>query len=156
MRGNVGGKAGKPAVGFVGSDHDEVGHKRDVKFEGQSNLKRADDRAKAGERKKDKNKKESQIQQEYIAKLQTQVATMESQIKCLKSREVDQKNKASGYETLLRDKIPLNEHFLALKNKFNNEKDGLEKKHKALEDDIMREQASNQSKKDRIEQYTKD
>ena len=36
-------------------------------------------------------------------------------------QEVDQKNQASGYETLLRDGIPLNEHFLALKNKFNNE-----------------------------------
>jgi hypothetical protein len=52
---------------------------------------------------------------------------METEIKLLKDREVDQKNKASGYETLLRDGIPLNEHFLALKNKFNNEKDTLEK-----------------------------
>ena len=52
---------------------------------------------------------------------------METEIKLLKDREVDQKNKASGYETLLRDGIPLNEHFLALKNKYNNEKDELNK-----------------------------
>ena len=47
---------------------------------------------------------------------------MENKIKALKIREVDQKNQASGYETLLKDGIPLNEHFLALKNKYNNEK----------------------------------
>jgi hypothetical protein len=52
---------------------------------------------------------------------------METEIKLLKDREVDQKNKASGYETLLRDGIPLNEHFLALKNKFNNEEAELKK-----------------------------
>lgn len=69
---------------------------------------------------------------EYIANLQKQVATMETEIKLLKDREVDQKNKASGYETLLRDGIPLNEHFLALKNKYNNENDSLLKAQNAL------------------------
>ena len=53
---------------------------------------------------------------------------METEIKLLKEKEVEQKNRASGYETLLRDKIPLNEHFLALKNKYNNEKNALDKK----------------------------
>jgi hypothetical protein len=76
---------------------------------------------------------------------------METEIKLLKDREVDQKNKASGYETLLRDGIPLNEHFLALKNKFNNEKDTLEKQYKATEDEMKREQEANEAKKDRIE-----
>jgi hypothetical protein len=57
---------------------------------------------------------------------------METEIKLLKDREVDQKNKASGYETLLRDGIPLNEHFLALKNKYNNESDSLLKAQNAL------------------------
>ena len=50
---------------------------------------------------------------------------MEHEIKLLKNRAVDQKNKASGTETLLRDGIPLNEHFLALKHQFNNEQDDL-------------------------------
>lgn len=72
------------------------------------------------------------MQLEYIANLQKQVATMETEIKLLKDREVDQKNKASGYETLLRDGIPLNEHFLALKNKYNNENDSLLKAQNAL------------------------
>ena len=58
---------------------------------------------------------------DLIFNLQRQIVIMETEIKLLKEREVDQKNKASGYETLLRDGIPLNEHFLALKNKFNNE-----------------------------------
>ena len=63
---------------------------------------------------------------------------METEIKLLKDREVDQKNKASGYETLLRDGIPLNEHFLALKNKFNNEKDTLENQFRATEEEMKR------------------
>ena len=58
---------------------------------------------------------------------------METEIKLLKEREVDQKNKASGYETLLRDGIPLNEHFLALKNKYNNEQESLNKSYNLQE-----------------------
>lgn len=76
---------------------------------------------------------------------------MEHEIKLLKDREVDQKNKASGYETLLRDGIPLNEHFLALKNKFNNEKDELEKLVRNLEEEIKREEMSNRNKKHKID-----
>jgi len=79
------------------------------------------------------------------------VATMETEISLLKTREVDQKNKASGYETLLRDGIPLNEHFLALKNKFNNEQDGLIKDKRMKEDEINREKMSNDAKTERIE-----
>ena len=75
---------------------------------------------------------------------------METEIKLLKDREVDQKNKASGYETLLRDGIPLNEHFLALKNKFNNEQDDLKKKHNALLDEIKRESEANENRTERI------
>ncbi len=76
---------------------------------------------------------------------------MEIEIKLLKDREVDQKNKASGYETLLRDGIPLNEHFLALKNKYNNENDSLMKQQKSTEDEMAREKLNNEAKKDRIE-----
>jgi len=67
------------------------------------------------------------LEDEYILNMQRQIVLMETEIKLLKDREVDQKNKASGYETLLRDGIPLNEHFLALKNKFNNEEAELKK-----------------------------
>lgn len=83
--------------------------------------------------------------------MQKQVVLMEHEIKLLKDREVDQKNKASGYETLLRDGIPLNEHFLALKNKFNNEKDELEKYVKSLEEEIKKEEKNNGDKKLRID-----
>jgi hypothetical protein len=70
---------------------------------------------------------------------------METEIKMLKEKEVEQKNRASGYETLLRDKIPLNEHFLALKNKFNNERDTLKKRYEA--EQKRHEQLKNENKK---------
>jgi hypothetical protein len=68
---------------------------------------------------------------------------MEHQIKQLKEREVDQKNKASGYETLLRDGIPLNEHFLALKNKYNNEFDMLKKNAEMVDEELKKEETIN-------------
>lgn len=46
---------------------------------------------------------------------------------------------------MLRDKIPLNEHFLALKNKFNNERDGLKKRYEA--ENKRHEQLKNDNKK---------
>lgn len=68
----------------------------------------------------------------------------------LKEREVDQKNKASGYETLLRDGIPLNEHFLALKNKFNNEQDSLKKKGEIMDDELRKLDSENKQKNHKI------
>ena len=97
------------------------------------------------------NANNANLEEEYILNMQKQIVLMEHEIKLLKDREVDQKNKASGYETLLRDGIPLNEHFLALKNKFNNEKDDLEKYVKSLEDEIKREELSNKNKRHKIE-----
>ena len=83
------------------------------------------------------------LEEEYILNLQKQIVLLEHEIKLLKDREVDQKNKASGYETLLRDGIPLNEHFLALKNKFNNEQDLLKKNVEIMEEDIRKEEQAN-------------
>lgn len=68
----------------------------------------------------------------------------------LKQREIDQKNQASGYETLLRDGIPLNEHFLALKNKFNNEQDALRKNDELMEEEIRKEELDNKKKSNKI------
>lgn len=65
---------------------------------------------------------------------------MEQELKLLKEREVEQKNQVSGYETLLKDGIPLNEHFIALKNKFNKEKEAEEKKLRNQEEDIKHEE----------------
>jgi len=64
--------------------------------------------------------------EEHIHNLLKQIALMEIKIKCLKEREIEQKNKASSYETLLKDGIPLNEHFLALKTKYNTDKNKLD------------------------------
>lgn len=84
---------------------------------------------------------------QIIETLQKQIATIEIQIKALKDREIDQKNKASGYETLLRDGIPLNEHFLALKNKYNNEESELKKDRESREFAITEEQKRNEGKR---------
>ena len=76
---------------------------------------------------------------------------MEREVEMLKEREIDQKNQASGYETLLRDKIPLNEHILALKNKFNQEKKHLQKEEELLGEEIKKEQLENRTKEKKIE-----
>ncbi len=76
---------------------------------------------------------------------------MEQELKLLKEREVEQKNQVSGYETLLKDGIPLNEHFIALKNKFNKEKEAEEKKLRNIEEDIKHEETQNRDKRHKIE-----
>lgn len=57
---------------------------------------------------------------------------------------------------MLRDGIPLNEHFLSLKNKFNNEKDTLSKEQKNLEEDIHKQEGKNQQTQDNIDTKKKD
>jgi hypothetical protein len=71
---------------------------------------------------------------------------MEHQIKHLKEREVEQKNSAQGYEALLKDEIPLNEHILALKNKYNNEEDMLKKEKLIMEDELKKQKLVNKQK----------
>lgn len=139
---------------FAASNADEeekVGAIRDKKYEGYSNLKGTHEQAQKKTLRQRENELARGLEEEYILNMQKQVVLMEHEIKLLKDREVDQKNKASGYETLLRDGIPLNEHFLALKNKFNNEKDDMEKHVHGLEDEIKREEHSNKNKAKKIE-----
>ena len=124
---------------------------RDKKYEGYSNLRGAHDQLYKKSLRNQENLQVKGLEEEYILNMQKQVVLMEHEIKLLKDREVDQKNKASGYETLLRDGIPLNEHFLALKNKFNNEKDDLEKFIYKLEEEIKKEESSNKNKRNKIE-----
>ena len=76
---------------------------------------------------------------------------MERELECLKQREIEQKNKAQGYEVLLRDKIPLNEHFLALKNKFNVEQDHLIKNDEFAKSEIKKEEHDNENKERQIQ-----
>ena len=65
-------------------------------------------------------------EEEYIQNLQKQVYYLELEMKLMKDREIDTKNKVGGYEILFRDGVPLNEHFLALKTKYTNEKSTFE------------------------------
>ena len=145
---------GSKEVAFAGSAFDEdervTGPIRDKKFEGYSNLKGAADKMKRrvhAQQQKDQNK---DLEEKIILNLQKQIATMETEIKMLKDREVDQKNQASGYETLLRDGIPLNEHFLALKNKFNNEQNDLKNEVKSKEAEIENILNLNDEKRNKI------
>lgn len=123
----------------------------DKKFEGYSNLKGAHDQQQKRIQKGAQSEMAKGLEEEYILNLQKQIVLMEHEIKLLKDREVDQKNKASGYETLLRDGIPLNEHFLALKNKYNNEQDLLKKNIEAMEDEIRHEEGQNKGRNHKIE-----
>ena len=142
-------------VRFATSDFDvdarNTGPIIDKKYEGHSDLKQAADKIKSLAQRREKDKETGAIHDDIILNLHKQIATMEHEIKFLKDREVDQKNQTSGYETLLRDGIPLNEHFLALKNKFNNEKKDLEAKVKNGQAEIERDEASNENKRHRIE-----
>ena len=142
-------KAGskKSAVMFANQDAGAV----DKKFEGYSNLKGAHDKQQKRIQKGAQSEMAKGLEEEYILNLQKQIVLMEHEIKLLKDREVDQKNKASGYETLLRDGIPLNEHFLALKNKFNNEQDLLKKNIEHMEEEIRQEENANKQRNHKIE-----
>lgn len=153
MRSGITGQAGRKGAVFAGSNFDESesGAIRDKKFEGRSQLKAQAEQTKKKVQRQQEAATGRNLEEDYITNLQKQVATMETQIKLLKDREVDQKNKASGYETLLRDGIPLNEHFLALKNKFNNEQDALKKQIEGLENDMKFEKERNEHKTHQIE-----
>lgn len=139
-------KANARGVHYANADAGRI----DKKYEGYSNLKGKHDQQ---ERKVARNagKELSHgLEESLIENLQKQIVVMEHEIKLLKEREVDQKNKASGYETLLRDGIPLNEHFLALKNKFNNEKSFLDKNEQIMRDELLKEEINNKTKKNKI------
>ena len=137
----------KPGVNFQDADAGKI----DKKYEGYSNLKGKYDQQQKKVQKSAHAEMAKGLEDDLILNLQKQIVVMEHEIKLLKEREVDQKNKASGYETLLRDGIPLNEHFLALKNKFNNEQDLLKKNVEAMMDEIIKEEAENKKRQHNIE-----
>ena len=158
--GRVGSRAGgrgsaAGSVKFATTNYDidqrATGPIIDKKFEGHSDLQQAADKIKQLAHRREKAHETDAIHDDIILNLHKQIATMETEIKLLKDQEVDQKNQASGYETLLRDGIPLNEHFLALKNKFNNEQKELKARVKNAQDEIERDEASNENKRHRIE-----
>ena len=137
-------------------DQDSV--RPDRKFEGSHlNLQNSDKKSMSAVKKSsDQPVNKLTAQKEYIDTLQKQIANMETQIGLLKGREVDQKNKASGYETLLRDGIPLNEHFLILKNKYKKEKGECDKSIAELDADCHKIRAKNNTMVKQIEQKKKE
>ena len=88
---------------------------------------------------------------DYITSLQKQVYYLELEMRLMKDRELETKNKVGGYEVLFRDGVPLNEHFLALKTKYTNERDGFEKGISDLKKEIERIEKDNQNLQAQIE-----
>lgn len=78
----------------------------------------------------------NQIEEDYISNLQKQVYYLELEMKLMKDKEIETKNKVGGYEILFRDGVPLNEHFLALKTKYTNERDAFDALIAKLEKEI--------------------
>ena len=92
---------------------------------------------------------------DYIASLQKQVYYLELEMKLMKDRELDTKNKVGGYEILFRDGVPLNENFLALKTKYKNERDVYEKRILDLTTNIDNTTQENENLNNQIEQTNK-
>ena len=91
----------------------------------------------------------------YISSLQKQVYYLELEMKLMKDRELDTKNKIGGYEVLFRDGVPLNENFLALKTKYKNERDTFEKIILDLNTTIDNTNKENENLQNQIEQTNK-
>ena len=120
------------------------------KFEGYSDLTGQANRSKKTAERKNASQAHIEYQNETIDNLQAQIGKMEMIIKELKTKEIDQKNMSSGYETLLRDGIPLNEHFLALKNKYNKEYKALEKEINDMKDENKLKQDENKNRENKL------
>jgi hypothetical protein len=76
----------------------------------------------------------NQVEEEYISNLEKQVYYLELQTKLMKEKEVENRNNLGGYgniyvyiEIMFRDGVPLNQHFMALKTKYSNEKEYYDK-----------------------------
>ena len=92
---------------------------------------------------------------DYISSLQKQVYYLELEMKLMKDRELDTKNKVGGYEVLFRDGVPLNENFLALKTKYKNERDEFEKRILDLNTNIDNTIKENNNLTNQIDQTNK-
>ncbi len=69
-------------------------------------------------------KKTKTLDDELIHKLHGTIYLLETQLKLLKDKDIE--SKKGGLDVIFRDGIPLNEHFVALKNKYKKEKAELE------------------------------
>lgn len=99
--------------------------------------------------------KQKSPEDDYIASLQKQVYFLELEMKLMKDRELETKNKVGGYEVLFRDGVPLNEHFLALKTKYTNEKEHFETIITNYNNTISKTEQENKILQSQIEQTNK-
>lgn len=99
--------------------------------------------------------KQQTPEDDYITSLQKQVYFLELEMKLMKDRELETKNKVGGYEVLFRDGVPLNEHFLALKTKYTNEKEHFEGIISNFNSTINRTEEENKYLQQQIEQTNK-
>jgi hypothetical protein len=143
-----GGKKG-PYYSQIG-ENDKTVKFKDKKFEGYSELKSTD--------KGSKGKEDSaallalkQLEDEYILNLQKQIALMEQELKLLKEREAEQNKNANVYKVLLQEGIPVNADFIALKEKFGDQKESWENKLRNQSADNKAEIKGNKEKQHRIE-----
>lgn len=134
-------------------ENDKTAKFRDKKFEGYSELKPGYD---AGKGTKGRGETADQyalkqLEDEYILNLQKQIALMEQELKLLKEREAEQNKNANVYKVLLQEGIPVNADFIALKNKFNDQKESWENKLRNQDADNKAEIKGNKEKQHRIE-----
>lgn len=95
------------------------------------------------------------VEEEYISNLQKQIYYLELEMKLMKDKEIDTKNKIGGFEVLFRDGVPLNEHFIALKTKYKNERDFFENHINDLKKEISEIESENNFIQNQIEDTNK-
>lgn len=91
------------------------------------------------------------LEDEYISNLQKQIYYLELEMKLMKDKEIETKNKVGGYEILFRDGVPLNEHFLALKTKYKNEREVFENRLEEMKAEIEQYESHNVQIEEEIE-----
>ncbi|CAI2365795.1 unnamed protein product [Moneuplotes crassus] len=124
---------------------------RDKKFEGYSELRGSLDASKRrGKGDSSDQQALKQLEDEYILNLQKQIALMEQELKLLKEREAEQNKNANVYKVLLQEGIPVNSDFIALKEKFNDQKEVWENKLRNQEADNKGEIKNNKGKEHTI------
>jgi len=140
---------------YWGSDQVDENQKtakfRDKKFEGYSELKSGNEFNRGGKGDSSDHQAIKQLEDEYILNLQKQIALMEQELKLLKEREAEQNKNANVYKVLLQEGIPVNSDFIALKNKFNDQKESWENKLRNQDADNKTEIKNNKEKGHRIE-----
>jgi len=100
------------------------------------------------------NVKDKKLDEEFIHNLHQHIYYLEMQLKLLKDKEVE--SKKGGLDALFRDGIPLNEHFLALKNRYKKEKKELEDQLASLEKQIQETTGNNAATEKRIEMISEE